>query len=165
MFPGAAVIPLGWAERAGALEGAGLLVQSTALGMKGQPPLDLPLDALGDEQARLAAGTLAGLRLEAVYASPLARAMGTARWVAGPHGLDPVAVPELTEADVGRWEGLTWEQARESDPELYERFHADPGTVPYPDGESFLDVGRRVSPAIATSACCTRSRTASTLSR
>jgi shikimate dehydrogenase len=46
MFPGAAITPLGWAERAGVLEGAGLLVQSTALGMKGQPPLDLPLDAL-----------------------------------------------------------------------------------------------------------------------
>jgi shikimate dehydrogenase len=46
MFPGAAVTPLGWPERAGALEGAGLLVQATALGMKGQPPLDLKLDAL-----------------------------------------------------------------------------------------------------------------------
>jgi len=46
MFSGVTVTPLGWAERAGALDGAGLLVQSTALGMKGQPPLDLTLDAL-----------------------------------------------------------------------------------------------------------------------
>jgi broad specificity phosphatase PhoE len=111
--------------------------------------IDLPLDALGNEQARRAAEALAALGLEAVYASPLLRAMETARWVARAHGLGLVAVAELAEADVGRWEGLTWEQARERDPEWHDRFHANPGAVPYPGGESFLDVGRRVSPAIA----------------
>lgn len=35
-----------WEKRAQALEGAGLLVNATSLGMEGQPPLDLPLDAL-----------------------------------------------------------------------------------------------------------------------
>lgn len=39
-----AVVP--WAARAEALAGAGLLVNATSLGMTGQPPLDLPLDAL-----------------------------------------------------------------------------------------------------------------------
>ncbi len=37
---------LPWAGRREALEGAGLLVNTTTLGMTGQPPLDLPLDAL-----------------------------------------------------------------------------------------------------------------------
>jgi shikimate dehydrogenase len=35
-----------WRERADALAGAALLVNTTSLGMAGQPPLDLPLDAL-----------------------------------------------------------------------------------------------------------------------
>ncbi len=35
-----------WAERKKALEGAGLLVNTTALGMAGQPPLDLALESL-----------------------------------------------------------------------------------------------------------------------
>jgi shikimate dehydrogenase len=35
-----------WGRRAAALTGAGLLVNTTSLGMEGQPPLELPLDAL-----------------------------------------------------------------------------------------------------------------------
>ena len=38
--------PVPWAERAGALAGAALLVNATSLGMAGQPALDLPLDDL-----------------------------------------------------------------------------------------------------------------------
>jgi len=38
-----------WAERAEALAGLGLLVNSTSLGMNGQPPLDLPLKRLPAE--------------------------------------------------------------------------------------------------------------------
>ncbi|MFC3675566.1 shikimate dehydrogenase [Ferrovibrio xuzhouensis] len=38
--------PVGWDDRADALGGAGLLVNTTSLGMAGQPPLDLALDDL-----------------------------------------------------------------------------------------------------------------------
>ena len=110
---------------------------------------DGALDELGIEQARRASDVLARLSLVAVYTSPLRRARETAGIVAAPHRLEPQGVDALTEAELGRWEGLTWEEAREHDPSLYERFMADPGTTPYPDGESFLDVQRRVSPVIA----------------
>jgi shikimate dehydrogenase len=43
---GGPVLPTAWAERGDALEGAGLLVNTTTLGMTGQPPLELALDAL-----------------------------------------------------------------------------------------------------------------------
>lgn len=43
---GAAVRVVPWTERAAALEGAMLLVNATSLGMTGQPPLELALDAL-----------------------------------------------------------------------------------------------------------------------
>ena len=40
------VVAVSWAERAAALDGAALLVNTTSLGMAGQPPLVLSLDAL-----------------------------------------------------------------------------------------------------------------------
>jgi shikimate dehydrogenase len=40
-----------WDERAAMLEGATLLVNTTALGMKGQPPLDLDLARLPTDAA------------------------------------------------------------------------------------------------------------------
>ncbi|MCW0233089.1 MAG: shikimate dehydrogenase [Ferrovibrio sp.] len=43
---GPAITALDWEERAAALGGAGLLVNTTSLGMTGQPALDLPLDDL-----------------------------------------------------------------------------------------------------------------------
>jgi shikimate dehydrogenase len=45
-FPAAAIVVLPWEARAAALEGAALCVNTTSLGMKGQPPLDLDLSAL-----------------------------------------------------------------------------------------------------------------------
>ncbi|HXP97347.1 MAG TPA: shikimate dehydrogenase [Telmatospirillum sp.] len=43
---GGAIEVIAWEERADALAGAALLVNTTSLGMTGQPPLDLALDAL-----------------------------------------------------------------------------------------------------------------------
>jgi broad specificity phosphatase PhoE len=110
---------------------------------------DLPLDDRGREQVRRAAAVLAGLRFAAAYSSPLLRALETAQIVAQPHGLTPVVVPELTEADLGRWEGKTWEQIEASEPELFHQYHDHPGTVAYPEGESFLDVQCRVTAVLA----------------
>jgi shikimate dehydrogenase len=46
---GTCVLPVAWDERAAALEGAGLLVNGTQLGMAGQPPLEIALDALAGD--------------------------------------------------------------------------------------------------------------------
>ena len=43
---GGPITVVAWEERATALAGAGLLANSTSLGMSGQPPLELPLDDL-----------------------------------------------------------------------------------------------------------------------
>lgn len=109
---------------------------------------DLPLDPLGQSQAEHTARALIGVHLAAVYSSPLVRALDTARIIAQPHGLKPITLAELTEADVGRWEGKTWEEAASLDPAHHAEFMTNPGTVPYPDGESFLDVQRRAVAAL-----------------
>jgi shikimate dehydrogenase len=43
---GGAIAAVGWDDRARALDGAAMVVNTTSLGMVGQPALDLPLDAL-----------------------------------------------------------------------------------------------------------------------
>jgi shikimate dehydrogenase len=43
---GGPIVPIEWSGREAALEGALLLVNSTSLGMSGQPPLDISLDRL-----------------------------------------------------------------------------------------------------------------------
>jgi len=46
---GGPITVLAWEDRAAALDGAGLVVNSTSLGMTGQPPLELPLEVLTNE--------------------------------------------------------------------------------------------------------------------
>ena len=46
---GGPIIPIDWNGRAAALEGAALLVNSTSLGMTGQPPLEISLDLLPED--------------------------------------------------------------------------------------------------------------------
>ncbi len=106
------------------------------------------LSDLGWQQVRRCRDWLREAPLGAVYSSPLLRARQTAETLAEPHGLEPAIVAELTEADVGQWEGRDWGDIAQSDPEGYRAFMDDPGRVPYPGGESFADVQRRVLPAV-----------------
>ena len=71
---------------------------------------DLPLSALGFEQADALARRFEHIPLEAVYTSPLLRARQTAKAIAGSR---PVHVLEdLIELNGGEWDGLTHEQLR-----------------------------------------------------
>lgn len=110
---------------------------------------DRPLDEIGRLQASAAARALEQAPIVAVYSSPLARALQTAEPLAHSRGLIVQSVAAWIEGDCGRWEGLTWDEAAALDPETFHRFMDDPGTTPYPDGESFLDVQDRVTPALA----------------
>jgi broad specificity phosphatase PhoE len=73
------------------------------------------------------------------------RAVQTASIIAAPHGLSPQPVEELTECDVGNWEGLDWQAIRYLDADGYRRFMDNPAEFGYPGGESFANVFQRVS--------------------
>ncbi|MDB5351615.1 MAG: Phosphoglycerate mutase [Planctomycetota bacterium] len=120
---------------------------------------DRPLDETGLRQADAAGRVLASIKLNGLYSSPLLRALQTARSLGSHHGRIPIPIPGLIEGDIGRWEGLTWDEAAVRDPDHHARFMTNPGTVPYPDGESFLDVQRRASIAIAELAAAHRGET------
>jgi probable phosphoglycerate mutase len=64
--------------------------------------LDPPLSELGYRQARLVAMRLSTERIDAVYASPLQRALATGREIARHHRLDPIVLKDLQEVGVFR---------------------------------------------------------------
>jgi broad specificity phosphatase PhoE len=109
---------------------------------------DPPLAPLGIRQAEATRDLLAIRPIDHCYCSPLIRAVQTADIVAGPHGLTPQTIDDLTECDIGDWEGLDWATIRSLHPEEYKRFHANPGRNGYPGGESFRTVHARSAPII-----------------
>ncbi|MFI9011222.1 bifunctional RNase H/acid phosphatase [Actinosynnema sp. NPDC053489] len=103
-----------------------------------------PLTDVGRGQAEAAARRLAKVEgLTAVVSSPLGRAWETARAVASATGAELTSDDGLIETDFGGWEGLTFAEAAERDPDVHRRWLGDP-SVPAPGGESFDQVHRRV---------------------
>ncbi|MFE2997171.1 bifunctional RNase H/acid phosphatase [Nocardia sp. NPDC059246] len=103
-----------------------------------------PLTELGQEQAANAAAMLARKGgIEAIVCSPLGRAKETAEAAGRALGLPVRVLDGLTETDFGAWEGMTFPEARERDPELHGRWLGDP-SIPAPGGESFDQVRERV---------------------
>jgi broad specificity phosphatase PhoE/ribonuclease HI len=102
------------------------------------------LTDLGRRQAEAAAQYLAQTGgIAAVITSPLQRAYDTAAAAAKALGLDVSVDEDLIETDFGAWEGLTFGEAAERDPELHRRWLRDTSVEP-PDGESFDSVANRV---------------------
>jgi broad specificity phosphatase PhoE len=109
---------------------------------------DAPLSADGHAQAAETARFLASLRLDSIYTSPLLRAQETATAIGQPHELAPQPVEALIEADLGTWEGLSWEEIRARDPNAYAQFIARPDLHGYGGGENIREVRDRSLPAI-----------------
>lgn len=105
---------------------------------------DLPLTELGERQAAAAAARLSTMDgVAAVLTSPMLRARQTAKPVADALGVPLTVHDGLIETDFGAWEGLTFAEARERDPDLHARWITDT-SVAAPGGESMDAVHRRV---------------------
>jgi probable phosphoglycerate mutase len=104
---------------------------------------DLPLSARGRAQAAALTGTLRGVALEAVFASPSQRARETAEPMATQRDLELQVIPELAEMGFGQLGGMSFAEAVHTFPEALKRWAENPFEVTLPEGESFLDfVGR-----------------------
>jgi broad specificity phosphatase PhoE len=110
--------------------------------------MDVPLSAEGEAQAEALGKRMAGMSLDAVYASDLARARETARRVARTCGLTVRLLPALREASFGHWQGELWADilSRHAD-EVRARF-ANPADAKMKGGESLRDLKFRVMPAV-----------------
>ena len=102
---------------------------------------DIPLDAVGEQQAERAARLLAGLRPDAIVSSDLVRAMATATPLARLTGLAVTTDKDLRERFGGLWEGLT-------DTEIRTRYPAEHAAWMPPGGESSAVVAERAGAAL-----------------
>ncbi|GAA5118177.1 histidine phosphatase family protein [Haloechinothrix salitolerans] len=96
---------------------------------------DVPLTEAGEAQARRLAGWAARAGLDAVYSSPLVRAVRTAEPAARAAGLRTHIDDRLIELDFGEAEGLTSRDMARRWPERRAAFERDPVANPLPGGE------------------------------
>lgn len=111
---------------------------------------DPPLSFVGRQEARELA---ISLREELpgdtlVRTSPLRRALATAGTIASVRGLPVEIDPDLIEVDVGRLEGLTWDEVRAREPATASAILAR-GDVDWPGGESAGVLLRRAAAVMA----------------
>ena len=105
---------------------------------------DTPLSEVGRGQAAAVARALQGGKLDAVYSSPLRRAVTTAEAIAAPHGLPVRVEAAFREIGFGAWEGLTLDEARVRYPAEYQHWAERPHEAVVPGGEALPDVRQRV---------------------
>ena len=121
--------------------------------------LDVPLSADGRAQAERLADRLATEPVAAVYSSPLARALDTARPLAGRLGLEHVPVADLRELDFGELDGLMLEEVEQRYPSFLPWTEA-PAAVEFPGGESVAALTRRAVTAVRAIAAAHQGETA-----
>jgi len=105
---------------------------------------DVSLSEAGRRQAKSLAERLKPIPFEALYSSPLARALETARLISSSVGLEPILDERLLELDYGQWEGKTLAEIIKYDPGTFRAWDADPAQFAPPGGESGLEAQQRV---------------------
>ena len=104
------------------------------------------LNKRGQEQARELAQTLSRLPIQAIYSSPLERAVETAEPLAQSLGLGIQLRPDLTDLDVGQWEGRSWKALGRT--RLWKVIQQTPSQFQFPGGETFVHAQERVVGAL-----------------
>ena len=113
---------------------------------------DVALNDTGLRQAQLLGEYLKREKIDAVYSSPLQRAVKTAAAVVSYHKLDVNVVDNLNDIDCGEWQGLTLREVKEQYEELYQDWLDTPEQVRLPGGESLAEVRSRALPFVQDAA-------------
>lgn len=106
--------------------------------------VDLPLAKDGVAQAEATACALASAKLDAIYTSPLQRAVQTAQILAAPRSQAVHILPGLISMDYGDWAGKFDVDVAHQWPELFAQWRHDPFSVRIPGGESMHELLHRV---------------------
>ena len=110
--------------------------------------IDIELNQTGINQAGLLGKYLSERHIDAVYSSPLQRALKTAEAIASHHGLTVEIAPELIDFDFGIWQGLSLQEVRDRYPELFKEWASHPDKVKIPEGENLNAVRERAMRAV-----------------
>lgn len=104
------------------------------------------LDDTGQQQAQALVERLAPIKFDAIYSSPLERALETAEPLARARGLKVIKLPSIGEVRYGDWQGKAIRQlARKKEWAVVQ--HA-PSMVRFPNGESLREMQARAIDAI-----------------
>jgi broad specificity phosphatase PhoE len=106
-------------------------------GIPGRMP-GVTLNGEGELQAQELVQRLETVRLDAIYSSPQQRARETAEPVALARGMRVNILEEFDEIDIGRWQGLTFEQIEAADAARWQAWVHCRSTAQAPGGETFL---------------------------
>ncbi|CAN5848468.1 hypothetical protein BH23ACT11_BH23ACT11_11170 [soil metagenome] len=104
---------------------------------------DIALTEIGQREAEVLARRAREEEPVSVICSPLVRAIDTARPAAAACGVELEIEERLREIDFGAWEGRTFEEVREDNPDQVEKFERVPDDAPFPNGESLPDAAAR----------------------
>lgn len=108
---------------------------------------DWPLDEVGTTQAKELAQRLPAV--DALYASPLRRALATARALADQQAHDVILDNRLKEIGFGAWENRTREEIERDDPDgLAALLRGDDDVRRGGNGETFAEVQQRMTEAV-----------------
>jgi broad specificity phosphatase PhoE len=110
--------------------------------------IDVELNETGVKQAGLLGKYLSEVKVDAVYSSPLKRALKTAEVVAGYQAIEVNIVRGLIDFDYGEWQGLSHQEVKDRYEELYVEWLSRPEQVRMPDGESLEGVRKRTMAVI-----------------
>jgi alpha-ribazole phosphatase len=105
---------------------------------------DPDLNDKGRTQLAKLGHVLSNETIDEVYSSDLRRAKSTAQAIAEARDIPLSLRPALREIDFGQWEGLTWGQIEERDPEYAREWMARYPHLPAPSGESFQTFEERI---------------------
>ncbi|TKB12360.1 histidine phosphatase family protein [Desulforhopalus sp. IMCC35007] len=108
---------------------------------------NLPLTVKGREQVTLLGKYLSTCGVENIVCSPLLRCQESGQIIAGASGLSIETEDNLSEINLGVWEGLTVDEVKKRYPGAYEQRGEDLAGYRPTDGESFHDLLERVWPA------------------
>ncbi|MEN6320041.1 MAG: histidine phosphatase family protein [Syntrophaceae bacterium] len=102
---------------------------------------DVPLNETGLVQAEITGKRIAAeWKPEAIYSSPLSRAVRTAEMIAGHFDLPVKVHPDLIDIDYGKWQGLTPDEVREQWPEMIDDWYNKPSSSRIPGGETLEEL-------------------------
>ncbi len=107
--------------------------------------IDVELNETGIKQTELLAEYLSGVKIQAIYSSPLKRALRTAEVIASHHKLNIKVTPGLIDLDFGKWQGLPNQEVKDKYKEFYAEWISSPDKVKIPAGESLENVRERAT--------------------
>ena len=105
---------------------------------------DIGLSDKGFKQAEYLGKYLSDMDIEAIYSSPLRRAIDTANQIAKFQSQNKIIfTDDLVDFNYGEWEGKSEDEVKEKYGSLFEEWYNEPSSLKIPGGEKLNDVRER----------------------